>query len=247
MRIPNIFVKTPLQSHSLVELDDKAAQHIVKVLRMKKGFKLQLFDGSGTYYPAELVQADKKQVTAQTGEGFCPDTESPLYTSLGLVISRGDRMDYAVQKASELGLNHLTPLFSERCEVKLNDERQLKRQQHWQHVAISASEQCGRATVPDIAEPMALNDWLQVQTEDSLKLVLHHRDTQNLSDIAAPPKHVCLLIGPEGGLTEVEINMAKEASFLPCTLGPRVFRTETAPVAALSVIQWLWGDFSRGE
>ncbi len=244
MRIPNIFTNSALNSEQLIELDQNASQHLAKVLRMKVGYQVRLFNGDGYFYPAELVDVGKKQVTAKLGEAQTSQTESSLHTHLGQVMSRGDRMDYAVQKAVELGVSEITPLFSERCEVRLNAERIDKRQAHWQQVAISAAEQCGRARITKINRPVALSDWLQAQdADDALKLVLHHRDTQSLEKIWPAPSRITLFIGPEGGLSEAEIEQACKQSFISTTFGPRVMRTETAPVAGLSLIQWLWGDF----
>lgn len=242
MRIPKIFTTSPLTENAQVELDEAAAKHLGQVLRMKVGYSLELFNGDGSFYPAEIIAVSKKQVSVQVGTATPANSESPLHTHIGQVISRGDRMDYAVQKATEMGVNEITPLFSERCEVKLTDERQEKRQKHWQQVAISAAEQCGRACVPNIHPPQQLEDWLSNKDQDSLGLVLHHRDTQNLARLETPER-VTLLIGPEGGLSEDEIAQAQSQGFLACTLGPRVLRTETAPVTALSVLNWLWGDF----
>lgn len=244
MRIPNIYTETTLSTHSELELDASSAQHIGKVLRMKKGFKLKLFNGDGYYYDAELSLVDRRNVRAVIGERSACDSESNLNTHLALVMSRGDRMDYAIQKATELGINTITPLSSERCEVKLDDEREDKRLKRWQQVAISACEQCGRASVPSINPVRSLSDFLAEPLADNvLALVLHHRDTQDLKSIHPQPTNVTLLIGPEGGLSTEEIEMAKNTGYKACTLGPRVFRTETAPVAALAVLQWLWGDF----
>ena len=168
--------------------------------------------------------------------------ESGLTIELGQVMSRGERMDYAVQKATELGVTRIVPLFSERCEVKLSSERQDKRQQHWQQVAISACEQSGRSRVPEIAQPQPLSQWL-TQCHSALKLVLHPDAAMPLAQRQAPAS-VALLIGPEGGLGDQEIAQARAAGFDSLQLGPRVLRTETAPVAALAVLQYLWGDLA---
>ena len=242
MRIPNIYTSSPLHANSEIQLDDNAAHHLAKVLRKRSGFKLQLFNGDGFFYPAELTEVSKKTVQAQTGDAIQGNSESSLQTHIGQVMSRGDRMDYMVQKATELGVNEITPLFSERCEVRLDDDRQAKRHAHWQQVAISAAEQSGRARIPVIHAPSTLEDWIAGKADDGLALVLHHRDTQSLSSLQTPQR-VNLLIGPEGGLSPEEIAAAQAQKFIACTLGPRVFRSETAPVAALSVLQWLWGDF----
>jgi len=243
MRIPKIYTETTLTENAEFSLQEQEAQHIVKVLRMKEGDALRLFDGSGLFYPAEIIQAGKKSVLVKTSQAERSLSESKLHTHLGQVMSRGDRMDYVIQKSTELGINDITPLTSERCELKLKSERAEKRIKHWQQIAISAAEQCGRACVPTIHPIMSVNDWVHENKDKGLSLVLHHRDTQKLTDIQTPPEHVNLLIGPEGGLNQSEIERATQASFIPSTFGPRVMRTETAPVACLSILQWLWGDF----
>jgi len=247
MRIPKIYTEAFLSDNTELTLHDQEAQHIVKVLRMKEGESLRLFNGSGSFYPATILQTTKKSVVIQTSQSEKALSESTLHTHLGQVMSRGDRMDYVIQKSTELGINEITPLTSERCELKLNADRADKRIKHWQQVAISAAEQCGRACVPKIHPILSVNDWIQQNKHQGLSLVLHHRDTQNLGEIQTTPSHVNLLIGPEGGLSQVEIQLATEATFIPSTFGPRVMRTETAPVACLSILQWLWGDFQSPE
>jgi 16S rRNA (uracil1498-N3)-methyltransferase len=228
-----------------IELDESAAHHISRVLRMRSGDQVSLFNGDGRFYPSELVEVGKRRVSARVLDGLIADAESPVDTHLGQVLSKGERMDYAIQKATEMGVCKITPLTSERCDVRLNDERSAKRQQHWQQVAISAAEQCGRARIPEICAIQSVDSWIADKAPDALGLVLHHRTSQQLTDLP-PPLKVCLLIGPEGGLTVEEIANAESHGFVATTLGKRVLRTETAPVAALSVIQWLWGDFNEG-
>lgn len=244
MRIPTLYTETVLTENSEVELDSSSAHHIANVLRMKQGDPVRLFNGDGKFYSGVLSQTSKKHVSAFIESSEQAFSESKLHTHLGQVMSRGDRMDYAIQKSTEMGVNEITPLMSERCELKLKNDRENKRLAHWQQVAISAAEQCGRATVPVIHPVSTLEEWLNTQKDQGLSLVFHHRDTQNLSQIQPVPTHVNLLIGPEGGLSAEEIEQAKQANFIACTFGPRVMRTETAPVACLSVLQWLWGDFN---
>jgi 16S rRNA (uracil1498-N3)-methyltransferase len=243
MRIPKIYTEARLSENTELTLHEQEAQHIVKVLRMKEGELLRLFNGSGEFYPATIIQTNKKSVVIKTSQAEKALSESTLHTHLGQVMSRGDRMDYVIQKSTELGINEITPLTSERCELKLNADRAEKRIKHWQQVAISAAEQCGRACVPKIHPILSVNEWVQQNKAQGVSLVLHHRDTQNLGAIQTTPSHVNLLIGPEGGLSEAEIKLATEATFIPSTFGPRVMRTETAPIACLSILQWLWGDF----
>jgi 16S rRNA (uracil1498-N3)-methyltransferase len=201
---------------------------------------LQLFDGSGHEFRATLMEVGKKRVVVQIGESFAGQIESPLAIHLGQGLSRGERMDWAIQKATELGVTEITPIFSDRCEVRLKDERADKRLMHWRQVAISACEQCGRSRVPVIHPPVLLADWLK-QTQAELKLVLHPVAEPLVSH--AKPATLAFLIGPEGGLSDAEVDQAKGAGFHAARLGPRVLRTETAPVVALAVAQQLWGDF----
>lgn len=243
MRNPRIFTDAPLQEGQTVFLDDSAAHHVGKVLRMQADQRLVLFNGDGANYSAELDDVGKKRVSARILAKEESTCEPRLKILLGQVISKGDRMDYAVQKSTELGVDTIVPLTSERCDVRLKGDRESKRIRHWQQVAISAAEQCGRATVPTITPLCTLSDWFRQSEPCDLRLVLHHRTEQPLADMAQPRNGIALLVGPEGGLSETEISAARQCGFSPAALGPRVLRTETAPVAALTLCQWLWGDF----
>lgn len=239
MRLSRFFIDAPL-SLGEHELPEAQAHYISRVLRMAEGDALQVFDGSGQEYLGTLVEVGKKRVRVALTESFAGQIESPLQIHLGQGLSRGERMDWAIQKATELGVSEITPIFSDRCEVRLKDERADKRLQHWRQVAISACEQCGRSRVPVIHPPMLLADWIK-QVPAELKLVLH--------PVAQPwashtkPATLAFLIGPEGGLSDAEVEQAKAGGFHAARLGPRVLRTETAPVVALAVAQQLWGDF----
>ncbi|MBE01554.1 16S rRNA (uracil(1498)-N(3))-methyltransferase [Marinobacter lutaoensis] len=242
MRIPRIYTDTPLAVGQTAALDDNAAQHVGRVLRMQPGQELRLFNGNGHDYPARIVEAGKKRVAATILEEIPNPSESPLEIVLAQTLSKGDRMDYAVQKATELGVTRIVPLTSERCDVRLRGDREDKRLKHWQQVAISAAEQCGRARVPQLMPVMSLPEWFDLARDCDLRLVLHHRTEQSLTTLARPTR-VALMIGPEGGFSGDEVAAAEAAGFVPVALGPRVLRTETAPVAALTLCQWLWGDF----
>ena len=239
MRLSRFFIDAPL-SLGQHELPEAQAHYIARVLRLGAGAAVQLFDGSGSEYRGTLLEAGKKRVTVELVEALPGLAESPLRIHLGQGLSRGERMDWAIQKATELGVSEITPLFSERCEVRLSEERGDKRLTHWRQVAISACEQCGRSVLPTIHPPQLLADWL-AQTAADLRLVLH--------PVAEPltshprPASLAFLIGPEGGLTDAEVAQAQRAGYQAARLGPRVLRTETAPVVALSVAQQLWGDF----
>jgi 16S rRNA (uracil1498-N3)-methyltransferase len=239
MRLSRFFIDAPL-SLGQHELPEAQAHYIGRVLRHAAGDAVQLFDGSGQEYRGELIEVGKKAVRVELREQLAGQAESPLRIHLGQGLSRGERMDWAIQKATELGVGEITPIVSERCEVRLKDERADKRLAHWRQVAISACEQCGRSVLPLIHPPISLAEW-QANVQAELKLVLH--------PVAAPlesharPQSLAFLIGPEGGLSETEVEQARAAGFHAARLGPRVLRTETAPVVALAVAQQLWGDF----
>ena len=253
MRIPRIFSAEPLAGKTEVQLDEAASRHLVKVLRLGPGRPLILFDGEGGEYTAELLEAGKK-ARAKVGDYCEDDRQSPLAITLAIGISRGDRFDWVIQKATELGVKDIQPLFTERCEVKLSGDRLQKKLGQWQQIAISACEQSARNRVPEILPPMKLPQYLDEHRDsvdgdvagNTLKLVLHHRTEETLAQLEQQlgrPRSTLLLVGPEGGLSAEEIELALDKGFHALRLGPRVLRTETAPVAALSVLQFQWGDF----
>ena len=242
MRIPRFFTTQALASGDTIALEAGPSQHIARALRMPVGAALVLFNGKGGQYPAVLVEVDKKRVMATLGDLLLEELESPLQVHLGIAVSRGERMDWVIQKATELGVSTVTPLFTERTEVKLRGERAAKKNRHWQKIAVSACEQCGRNRLPNIAGLSELSDWLNNTAADH-KLVLHHRAGPADSS-ARSPSSIALLIGPEGGLSEAEVDAAQRAGYQSLRLGPRVLRTETAPLAALAILQAKWGDMS---
>ncbi len=241
MRIPRIYTPQSLQVNSQLELDDNASRHVGKVLRMQAGRELVLFNGEGGEYTACVTEVGKKVVTVEVQSHASEERESPLAIHLGIGVSRGERMDWVLQKATELGVSQITPLFTERTEVKLTGPRLEKKQQHWQQILVSACEQCQRNRLPQLNPACRIDDWLPT-VQDSARFVLHHRSDTSLSALAQPAS-VALVIGPEGGLSAEEIQRSQQQfGFQPLTLGPRVFRTETAPLTAISVMQYLWGD-----
>jgi len=239
MRVSRIFSRTPFGPDQSVRLEGQTAHYLGKVLRLTAGNALTLFNGDGLEYTAVIEAVAKHHVDVRLGSAIQPTTESPLHTVLGLGISRGERMDYAIQKSTELGVSRIAPLFTEHCEVRLNAERQDKRIEHWQQVAISACEQCGRVSVPEVLPPCSLPEFIR-QCSEEVKLVFDLGEAATLGG-PRPTGGVALLIGPEGGLAPDEIQLARSAGFLGVKLGPRVLRTETAPVAALAVLQHVWG------
>lgn len=244
MRIPRIYHPEPLNGQTHCTLSEDAANHVGRVLRMGEGAELILFDGSNTVFYARIHQAGKKQVTVVIERQEQDDRESSLPIHLGQVISRGDRMEFTIQKSVELGVSVITPLWSERCGVKLDEERQDKKIQQWQKIAIAACEQCGRNIVPEIRPIMKLTDWCKEQ-DGMLKLNLHPRASYTLKSLPQiPPEGVRLLIGSEGGLSAEEIAMTETEGFTEVLLGKRVLRTETAALATITALQTLYGDLS---
>lgn len=237
-----IYQATELTPHSSVTLDEFASHHLARVLRASVGDKIIIFNGQGGEYPAVIQQINKKTIIADLLEFVARDVESELDICLAQGISRGEKMDYTIQKAVELGVKQIIPLFTERCNVKLDAERSEKRLQHWQSVIISACEQSGRNRIPAIKKPQTLDSWLPTVKADAC-LVLspyaeHHLKNQTISSRGK----VVLLIGPEGGLSDREVSLAGQHHFQPVRLGPRVLRTETAALAAISAIQSIFGD-----
>ncbi|WP_369789742.1 16S rRNA (uracil(1498)-N(3))-methyltransferase [Rouxiella sp. WC2420] len=241
MRIPRIYHPELLSPHSEVILGEDAANHVGRVLRMQPGQQIQLFDGSNQIFTASITVVDKKSVRVQLAEGELADNESPLNLHLGQVISRGEKMEFTIQKSIELGVNTITPLFSERCGVKLDGERLAKKLQQWQKIAIAACEQCGRNRVPEIREAMQLEQWC-AEGDNSLKLNLHPRASHSINTLPLPVERVRLLIGPEGGLSADEIAMTTGYGFTDILLGPRVLRTETTALTAITALQVRFGD-----
>ncbi|MEX0446501.1 16S rRNA (uracil(1498)-N(3))-methyltransferase [Xenorhabdus sp. SGI246] len=241
MRIPRIYHPESLIVGTVINLSDDAANHVGRVLRMSSGQQLQLFDGSNQVFDAELTESSKKAVKVRILEGKLSNRESPLDLHLGQVISRGEKMEFTIQKSVELGVNIVTPLLSERCGVKLDAERLEKKLQQWRKIAISACEQCGRNQIPEIRPVMTLEAWC-AENDSSLKLNLHPRASQSINTLPLPVKKVRLLIGPEGGLSAEEIEMTANHQFTDILLGPRVLRTETTALTAITALQVRFGD-----
>lgn len=246
MRISRFYCPQAMHEGLELCLKNEIANYIGRVLRLKPGNEVRLFNGEGIEFQATISSVERREVTVKIEQPIDVTTESQLRTHLGQVISRGERMDYAIQKATELGVSTITPLTSDFCEVKLAPDRQQKRQKHWQQVAISACEQCGRATIPIINEVSTVGAWMQ-KHKSELLLVLHPGDGKNALETQDCPNSVSILIGPEGGLSDQEVANASELGCVPVPLGTRILRTETAPVVALTLIQWLWGDFKSPQ
>lgn len=243
MRISRLYLPIPLSNDIEVELDDRARQYVLQVLRLKSGTPLVIFNGDGAEYAAILGVTEKRRATVFLGDNRYPERESPLNIHLGLAISKGERMDYAIQKSVELGVTEITPLFSQHCVVKLDEKRIKNRLRHWQAVIISASEQCGRNRLADLHTPIDFSHWIKLECRGE-NLILAPQAQHVLSQLQSAPQQLRLAIGPEGGFSDMEIEMAITDGFTAIGLGPRILRTETAVVAGLSALQTLWGDLN---
>ena len=240
MRISRIYTETRLQGNATIALTGDQAHYLCRVLRTKVGHIVALFNSEDGEFQGEVLAVSKKGMEIQLAAVATTEAESLYPVHIGLGLSRGERMDYAVQKATELGVTEITPLFTEHSEVKLNDERAEKRRLHWQKIAINACEQSGRCTIPTIHPPVSLSYWLK-RVPAGQGFMLDHQGTAGFT--TERPDASFLLIGPEGGISDDEKIAATEAGFQSVRLGPRVLRTETAPVVALTAIQLWWGDF----
>lgn len=242
MRQTRVFVEAPLVPGQCIALPPEASRHLRQVLRLGAGASITLFNGDGYEYAACLESIERQSAHARVlSQGEC-EPEPVVQIHLALGISRGERMDYALQKAVELGVTSLTPLLTERTVVRLDAKRLERRLEHWRGVILAACEQSARRRLAQLHPPLGLADWLKQAPAGTL--VLDPQADRALTALA-PPAHgaLSLLIGPEGGLSPKEREQAWQAQCLGVRLGPRVLRTETAPLAAIAVIQALWGDF----
>jgi 16S rRNA (uracil1498-N3)-methyltransferase len=241
MRIIRIYYPFELSADSFVTLTDDATNHLANVLRAKTGQAIVLFNGDGNEYSAQLSEVAKRKVVAHIDSKISISIESPLSIHLGQGISRGDRMEWVIQKSVELGVTDITPLITERCGVKLSKERWSKKHEQWQKLAIAACEQCGRNVLPVLHSPTIFTDWINLST-NQVRLTLHPRAEKAFRHVAMPATGARLLIGPEGGFSEQEIYQTEQNGFQTIQLGPRVLRTETAAIAAISALQAIHGD-----
>lgn len=242
MRLTRVFVDQPLASGSEALLPDAASYHVARVLRLRAGAPLVLFDGSGSDFRAEIVALEGDRVRVSVGARAAGLRESPLAITLVQAVSRGERMDWTLQKATELGVRRIQPVLSARSVVRLDERQAEKKLRHWQAVVAGACEQCGRSTLPEVRPPLDLGRYLADSPRDGQRLVLSPTGPASLAGLASTAARVELLIGPEGGLDDAELAAAERAGYAPVRLGPRVLRTETAGIVALAVLQALWGD-----
>jgi 16S rRNA (uracil1498-N3)-methyltransferase len=241
MRISRFYTPLPLRVDDEIELDTQLSHYINNVLRLKQADPIILFNGDGNEYTAEVLSITKKQVIAIINSQLSMRSESPLHIHLAQGVSKGDRMDFALQKSVELGVTEITPVITERCAVKLSADRWQKKYEQWQKIIISACEQSGRNILPTLNQPITLNKWLGQSTEQQ-KVMLTPGSTKYMSSLTRPVHGFRLLIGPEGGLSEQEVYTCEQTGFKSVNLGPRILRTETAALASISIMQALFGD-----
>lgn len=255
MREIRVFVESPLVAGRRTELSDQAAQHVTKVLRLRSGASVTAFDGHGGEYRATLGLAGRGQAFLEVGEYVAIERESPLRITLLQGLARGERMDWVVQKATELGVHRIIPVATARSVVQLDAERGDKRSSHWRAIAAAACEQCGRNTLPSLEAPAPLDAALRAATPLSRRFVLEPQGSSSLGKLLADSiigepsssgqsGEIALLVGPEGGLEDTEVALSIQHGFKPVSLGPRVLRTETAGLAALAALQCLQGDLA---
>lgn len=245
MNLPRFYCRDVLSPGAHIDLPEPVARHAVRVLRLPPGAAIVLFDGRGGEYDAHIERIEKSRVVAVLGAWRDVERESRLAITLVQAVQAGDKMDFTIQKAVELGVANIVPVDSRRSVIRLAGERAGKRVAHWQGVAASACEQCGRNQVPIVAPLEKLDHWLARPAHEGLRLMLAPDAEHTLAELL-PTTQVELLIGAEGGLDPQEVIAAKQQGFQAVRLGPRVLRTETAGLAALAALQALWGDFREG-
>lgn len=243
MPLPRFYIPLPLTAPMRLDLPAAAAHHAARVLRLQVGDALIVFNGGGGEYAAHIISLGKHDVTIEIERHDSIERESPMDVTLVQALSAAERMDFTIQKAMELGVRQIVPVESERCVVRLHGERAAKRVQHWQQIAASACEQCGRNRVPEIKPIVSLSAWLAAPAPERERWILLPEATTALRDMPRPLKPLEVLIGPEGGFTDAEAAAAQSARHRSVRLGPRILRTETVAPAILAALQVLWGDF----
>ena len=242
MRVPRIYTDQPLRSGREVLLPEQAGEHVARVLRLERGHPLILFNGDGCEYDANLAALAKRSVTAEVTGVREVDREAPLKLTLAQGIARGEKMDWILQKATELGVARIVPIVTERTEVKLDEERAERRLAHWHSVIAGACEQSGRNRLPVIEPPQRLDRWLGALDAVAVRLALIPGGDSTLRQLPQIDIGAILVVGPEGGLSDNDTTMLTHAGFRGLRLGPRILRTETAGIAAVAALQALFGD-----
>jgi 16S rRNA (uracil1498-N3)-methyltransferase len=243
MRLTRIFVDQPLVSGKGVGLSEQAGLHLTRVLRLDAGAPITLFDGRGGEYQGTL-ERDGKKMWARVGAHDPVERESPLRITLLQGVARGERMDFIIQKATELGVTRIVPVLADRSVVKVDERQRARKQEHWQAIAVSACEQSGRNRVPEVSSPLPLDQAIAQLPEAATRCLLAADAEAPLTALPRNGTDIALLIGPEGGLADDERRLARARGFMAYRMGPRILRTETAGLAALATLQAAAGDLS---
>lgn len=243
MRTTRVYFEGELESDAIILLPRETSHYLLTVLRLKMGTSLHLFNGTGVEYLAHIIVQDKRDVTVKVGQLVHHHCESPLNLHLAQAVGKGEKMDWIIQKATELGVKEITPLITTYGNVRLDDQRSAKRLAHWNKIIISAAEQCGRNQLPTLNPIQPLSSWLN-NSYSSLKLLCHPEPTASMQQ-DMKPESVLLLVGPEGGFSETEAAQALKNGFMGFSLGPRILRMETAALVALTLAQNKWGDMHQ--
>ena len=242
MREPRLYLAGVYATGDSLELPRDSAHYMTQVLRLEAGRQLRLFNGLGLEFVATLQSIDRRQATVRVGASLPTLDESPLSIHLAQCVSKGERMDLVMQKCVELGVNRITPVLSSRSVVRMSDERWQKRWLHWQGIVVAACEQSGRSMLPHLDSPVSLDAWLAARPSSETALVLDPAQGLRMRDLPSDIRELQLLVGPEGGLDELEIQQASQAGMRALSLGTRILRTETAAIAACAMAQAAWGD-----
>jgi 16S rRNA (uracil1498-N3)-methyltransferase len=243
--MPRFYIPNPHVENELLRVEGSEVRHIRRVLRLKAGDRVVVFDGSGKEYEGTIVEEGPHSVLVRIQNVFPSKKESCLEITLAQSLLKGEKMDYLIQKATELGVKEIIPFFSSRSIPLLEKSKKLGRHHRWERIAIEASKQCGRGVVPDIKPPQDYFETLSIPTRETLRLILWEKGGRGLKEVLMESKggrKVFSLVGPEGGLSQEEVEEAKRMDFIPVTLGERILRAETASLCLLSILQYEWGD-----
>ena len=243
MRKPRVYIDQALATGDVITLSEDKRHYLNNVLRIRKHAGLILFNNTNFEFDAEIIKLDKKTLCLEILECIEKNHESPLQITLILSLSQSQKMDFSLQKAVELGVHRIVPIFTEFSKVKLQESKLDNKLTHWNNIIISAAEQCGRNRLPELCAPISFAEGLQ-EYEQSTKLILHPGAEQAMSALTLADNKLLLILGPEGGFSDEEINMARQYHCIPVHLGPRILRAETAVVAGLAVAQQCWGDLN---
>ena len=243
MRVPRVYIEEKIYSGEITSLSSDKAHHILHVLRLRVGDQVKLFDNSGLQFNTHIVETEKRAVHVKVEEQEECLGESPLDITLCLAVSKGQHMDFSIQKAVELGVKNITPIISEYSNVKLVGDRETNKLTHWKKIIVGATEQSGRGLLTKIESPVAFDETIESHDEVT-KILLYPGAEKSMSDIEIKERKLILMVGSEGGFSDFEFQKAMDNNFVPVNVGPRILRAETAVVCGVSLAQQIWGDLN---